>query len=117
MLSTSTKKADAVAPTQTQTKYSIAEQIMQRLKQGQATRAELVSITGIGDRTLRSLIKLLRNAGMPIINMSDNKGYKLAETEEELERYKMQEYARANSIIRSCNAMHIDNELQMNMFM
>lgn len=116
MLSTSTKKADAGAPTQTQSKYSIAEQIMQRLKQGQATRAELVSITGIGDRTLRDLIKLLRDAGMPIINMSDNKGYKLAESEQELERYKKQEYARANSILRSCNAMHIDNELQMSMF-
>ena len=110
------KKASAEAPTQTQSKYSIAEQIMQRLKQGQATRAELVSITGIGDRTLRDLIKLLRDAGMPIINMSDNKGYKLAESEQELERYKRQEYARANSILRSCNAMHIDNELQMSMF-
>lgn len=110
------KKASAEAPTQRQVEYSTGELIAQRLYQGSASRKELQALTGIGDRATRDFIKLMRNAGYPIINMSDNKGYKFAESQQELERYKRQEFARANSIIRTANAMHLMPAEQISMF-
>ena len=113
-----TKKADAGAPnfSKQQEKYSKALTIIQRLKEGGCKRYELRELTSMQDRPLRDLIKVLRRSGMPIINMSDGRGYKLAETQAELDRFKSQEFSRANKIISTANAMHLKPDLQESMF-
>ena len=116
METNSNKKADAVAPTQEQIKYSKALTIMQRLREGSAKRYELRELTSMQDRPLRDLIRTLRRSGCPIINLSNGRGYKLAETEAELDRFKRQEFKRANDLISTLNAMQIGADMQEYMF-
>lgn len=114
--SSNTKKADAGAPTIAQDKYSKALTIIQRLNEGSAKRYELRELTSMSDRPLRELIRALRRSGLPIINVSNGAGYKFAETNEELERFKRQEFSRANDLIATVNAMYIDADYQEHMF-
>ena len=116
MAMSNTKKADAGASASRQEKYSKALTIIQRLKEGECKRYELRELTSMQDRPLRDLIKVLRRSGLPIINMSDGRGYKLAETQAELDRFKSQEFSRANKIISTANAMHLKPDLQESMF-
>ena len=68
----------------------------------------------MSDRPLRELIRVLRRSGLPIINLG--KGYKFAETNEELERFKRQEFSRANDVIATMNAMHLTPDMQESLF-
>lgn len=116
MGTSNTKKADAGAPTKRQEYYSKALTIMQRLQQGSCKRYELRELTSLADRPLRQIIRALRRSGVPIINLSNGRGYKLASSEAELERYKKQEFSRANDLIATLNAMHLEPDLQEDLF-
>lgn len=111
-----TKKADAGAPTKRQEKYNKALTIIQRLREGSCKRYELRELTCLDDRSLRQLIRVLRRSGVPIINLSNGRGYKLAKTQKELDRYKSQEFSRANDLISTLNAMKLGPDLQEDLF-
>lgn len=64
--------------------------LMQCLRTGRinaVTRAELVNRTGMPDRANRREIERLRREGVPVISASDGRGYWLAESVEEVERF------------------------------
>ena len=84
------------------------------LNEGECKRHELRELTSMSDRPLRELIRVLRRSGLPIINLG--KGYKFAETNEELERFKRQEFSRANDVIATMNAMHLTPDMQESLF-
>ena len=70
------------------------------------TRAELEAITGKCDRVNREHIEQMRRDGSPIINNRDGKGYKMAETPEELDQFlKMEYWAKIKKMIGTANAM------------
>lgn len=70
-------------------------------------RYELGFIANLSDRQLRKEIERLQNEGHPICNLSEGKGYFVAQTERELERYKLQERSRAIKILRKLYKMHL----------
>ena len=76
-------------------------------------REELRDLTGLTDRKLRILIHDLQSAGHLIINMSDGRGYKLAQSKEELERYKSQEWSRVIESIHKLDAMEWGKDEQV----
>lgn len=63
------------------------------------THKELMKVTGLGDRTLRRALEIAR-LEYCIINNQDGRGYYLASTKAEAERYDRQELARARAIHR-----------------
>ena len=67
-------------------------------REGGVRRKTLAVRLGIPDRSLRDIIESLQNAGWPIVNFQDGEGYFLAETAEEVARYKNQERSRARNI-------------------
>ena len=62
------------------------------------THHDLMKKTGLNDRLLRKALEVAR-LDYCIINNQDGKGYYLAKTKAEAERYDRQEKARANAII------------------
>ena len=89
--------------------YDTQNQIMQALKMGQVKRAELRRLTRTSDIELREAIRELQMQGQPIVNLTDGKGYKFAESKEELERYKLQERSRAFYILTKLDKMRWDD--------
>ena len=109
-------KADPEGST-TMHKYSITEErILTRLKKGPATREELAKITG-DDRKLRRVIATLQakdpGDGRLIINLQDRSGYKIAESNAELLRYKTQEFARATKTLEKLSNMTWQKDRQI----
>lgn len=79
------------------------------------TRAELVSRTGLSDRTVRDLINEAKKNGACIINLSDGKGYFYPTVDEYilLRGYIAQEESRAKDIftgLKGCKAYLEDLE-------
>ena len=110
-------KADPEGPTTTHD-YSITEEtILARLKRGPATRQELAQIAGTNDRALRQHIAKLQQAdkgdGRLIINLQDRSGYKIAESNAELLRYKTQEFARATKTLEKLSNMTWQKDRQI----
>ncbi len=65
-------------------------EVITYIKAGRAnavTRAQLVNLTGLSDRKVRKKIEHYRNYGIPIMSASDGKGYWLATTTVEIERF------------------------------
>lgn len=88
-----------------QKQYDTAAVVLQALKMGQVKRAELRRVTGLSDVKMRQTIHDLQTLGYPIINLSDGRGYKIADDRAELERYKAQEKARAINILTKLELM------------
>jgi len=51
-----------------------------------------MNMTGQTDRVVRKQIEMLRQDGIPIISLRDGRGYKIAETEAELDFFLKNEY-------------------------
>lgn len=92
--------------------------VMDCLKVGRAnavTRAELVNRTGKPDRANRKEIERLRREGVPIISASDGKGYWLAESVEEVERFlreadartEAQRYPKLRKYVAKAKGLHV----------
>lgn len=70
------------------------------------TREQLKTLTGMPDRQNRQEIERLRRDGVPIITKRDGTGYKLAETEAELETFlRMEYYAKIKTMAETARAM------------
>lgn len=93
------------------------DNILNLIPFGQAnaiTRQELCRLTGLPDRAIRRQIQALRESGEIIINNQDGKGYYRTDDPQEIVRYCLQEYKRANTIINTANAIkakYLDGEL------
>jgi len=64
--------------------------VLECLKTGRAnavSRGELVRLTGMPDRACRREIERLRREGVPVVSLSDARGYWLAEDAAELGRF------------------------------
>jgi len=81
--------------------------ILNALRKGEPIKRFALKEFGITDRAARMAIQTLQFAGYPIINMQDGSGYKLAESEAELNAYKMQERTRAEMIMEKIESMRI----------
>lgn len=65
-------------------------------------RSTLRDLIGVTDVEMRRMIGEVRKE-TPIINLQDGNGYYRPNTKEDLERYIMQEKARAESILKNVN--------------
>ena len=106
------KKTTEAVP-QNQLDYSTANIILARLRKGIAKREELRALTGLTDRKVRGIIHELQEQGHLIVNLSDGRGYKIASSKEELERYKAQEWSRVSKSVAKLNAMQWGKDNQV----
>ena len=65
-------------------------------------RKNLRDLTGLSDRDMRRAIELARKE-TPIINMQDGRGYYRPDNRDDLQRYVLQEQARAKNILQNIN--------------
>ena len=65
-------------------------------------RKTLRDLTGLTDRDMRRAIELARKE-TPIINMQDGNGYYRPDNRDEIQRYVLQEQARAKKILQNIN--------------
>ncbi|NLL91662.1 MAG: HTH domain-containing protein [Ruminococcaceae bacterium] len=76
--------------------------MLQYLKTGRENaipRSELAKMAGVSDRMMRQSIEDLRNAGYPICNLQDGKGYFLADDPQDLKAQMAINKSRAMSIL------------------
>lgn len=84
-------------------------------RENAVTRAQLVNLTGLSDRKVRKQIEHYRNCGIPIMSASDGKGYWMAESIEETERFlceadnraRAQQYIKLRHIVASAKGDHL----------
>lgn len=67
-------------------------------KDGAIRRKPLSRKVGVPDRSVRGIIEQLQNKGYQIVNFQNGEGYFIAETPEEVLRYKSQETSRYKKI-------------------
>ena len=75
--------------------------IYARLKQGNATKEELMKITGANERVVRDCISYIKKF-YPVISLSSQKGYRIAKSKEDLNdalHMILSETSRANDIM------------------
>ena len=65
-------------------------------------RKTLRDLTGLSDRDMRRAIELARQE-TPIINLQDGRGYYRPDDRDDLQRYVLQEQARAKKILQNIN--------------
>lgn len=65
-------------------------------------RRTLCDLTGLRDREMRRAIEEARNE-TPIINLQDGNGYYRPDDRDDLQRYVLQEQARAKKILQNIN--------------
>ena len=65
-------------------------------------RKNLRDLTGLSDRDMRRAIELARKE-TPIINLQDGRGYYRPDDRDDLQRYVLQEQARAKKILQNIN--------------
>lgn len=84
--------------------------VLHVLRHGQKhalSRNALTELTGLDDRTVRREIETLRTKGIPICSNSQNKGYFLAETPEEVKHYVAETRHRAMKLLNLANKVAI----------
>ena len=78
--------------------------IFRALQRGHMTRAQLVELTGLDDRTVRERIEELRREGVPICS-SLSGGYFIAQTWDELESFLNRYRRTATKVLSTANKM------------
>ena len=84
---------------------SILEIITEHDKANPISRRELTDLFGMTDRNVRKNIEELRKKGHRICATSCDKGYYLAQTDEQFRRFLADYTSKAWSIIRTARAM------------
>lgn len=65
------------------------------------TRAALCMATGLTDRSLRQIVRNLREKGVPVVSRSSKTGYHLAITDEDVRLYVANEMSAAKSRMKT----------------
>lgn len=71
-------------------------------KENAIKRQKLRDLTGLTDREMRRAIEVARKE-VPIINLQDGRGYYRPDDKDDIQRYVLQEQARATKILRNIN--------------